>query len=412
MRFALLGTHPDGLEMACALAATGRHELAAYTAAPSDTAFISRYGSRARPITDLEEVLADPAIEAVIVAGTPANRPAQLRRSLQSERHVLCVYPPDQTPDAAYEAAMIQADTGRVLFPILPDGLHPAIQRLGEIAQAPDVSLGELKLLQVEHAVTGEFLLEPGETYVKWALPGWDRLRAIAGEIAVVFAIAPQEDLEPGQTLLLSGVFVKGGLFEVTFLADSPQPCWRANVVGTNGRIDLHFPQGWEGPSFLTWRNEHGEWHEEYFPAWDPWPALVAAFEAASRKDAKPQSSPDERIAPSPMPSASSHGFLAPLGEPRSPSWQDVIRAQELDTAARRSVAKRRADTLEYPDATEEATFKGTMTLVGCGLIWVILLLLVLSAWKPWLGWFIVPVLTVFILLQGLRWFARRRNEP
>jgi predicted dehydrogenase len=410
MRFALLGTHPDGLEMACALAATGRHELAAYTALPSDTAFISRYGSRARPITDLEEVLADPAIEAVIVAGTSANRPAQLRRSLLSERHVLCVYPPDQTPDAAYEAAMIQADTGRVLFPILPDGLHPAIQRLGKIAHAPDVSLGELKLLQVEHAVTGEFLLEPGEIYVKCALPGWDRLRAIAGEIAVVSAIAPQEDLEPGQTLLLSGVFANGGLFEVTFLAESPQPCWRANLVGTRGRMELLFPNGWQGPSFLTWQAEHGEWHEEYFADWDPWPTLVGAFEAASRKDAKTQNPPDERISPS-LATASSLGASAPLRDPLSPSWQDVIRAQELDTAARRSVSRRRADTLEFPDATEEATFKGTMTLVGCGLIWIILLLLVLSAWKPWLGWFIVPVLTVFILLQGLRWFARRTND-
>ena len=103
---------------------------------------------------------------------------------------------------------------------------------------------------------------------------------------------------------------------------------------------------------------------------------------------------------------------IASLREPLSiPSWQDVIRALELDDAARRSAAKRRAGTLEYPEASEEAGFKSTMTLVGCGMLWVILLLLFLSFWKPWLGWFIVPVLSVFLLLQGLRWIARRSPD-
>jgi predicted dehydrogenase len=413
MRFALLGTHPDGLAMAFALAATGRHELVAYTSPTLDTAIVNQLGSRARAVGDLEEVLADPVIEVVVVGGTPANRPAQLRRSLQSERHVLCVYPPDRTPDAAYEAAMIRADTGCVLLPILPDALHPALRRLADFARNPDSSLGELKLLQVEHAAGGEFLLEPGEIYVKWALPGWDRLRAIGGDITVVSALAPQEDLEPGQTLVISGVFVNGGLFEVTFLADAPQECWRASAIGTRGRVDLLFPLGWQGPSFLTCPEQNGEWREEHFPPWDPWPALVLVFEelVGGKRVA---ALPDDRITPSPAVVSAQYSVQItppPSHKAAGLSWQDVIRAQELDTATRRSVAKRRADALEYPDATEESGFKSTMTLVGCGLIWIILLLLVLSAWKPWLGWFILPVLFIFILLQGLRWFARRSPD-
>src|SRR2546430_12578711 len=63
---------------------------------------------------DMEEILADPTMDAVIVAGDSGQRPLQLRRALQSERHVLCVFPPDQSPDITYEAAMIQADTRRV----------------------------------------------------------------------------------------------------------------------------------------------------------------------------------------------------------------------------------------------------------------------------------------------------------
>src|SRR5882672_9917252 len=103
MRFAILGNHPDGVAMASALVATGRHQLLAYTTAavPAETL---RGWSGAQLVNDLEEVLATPDVDSVIVAGTPANRPAQVRRALQSERHVLCVYPPDATTESAHEA--------------------------------------------------------------------------------------------------------------------------------------------------------------------------------------------------------------------------------------------------------------------------------------------------------------------
>ena len=59
---------------------------------------------------------------------------------------------------------------------------------------------------------------------------------------------------------------------------------------------------------------------------------------------------------------------------------------------------------LEYQEASEEVGFKGTMTLVGCGLLWGSLLLLILSRWVPWLGWAILPVFALFLALQLLRW--------
>src|SRR5579883_2998335 len=136
MRFALLGDHPDGLDMARALVESGRHELAAYSGPPVGQAELARRGLQAPSVGDLEELLADPDIAAVIVAGGPATRAAQLRRVLQSERHVLCVHPADPRPDLAYEAAMMQADTGYVLLPLLPEAQHPAIRRLAELARA------------------------------------------------------------------------------------------------------------------------------------------------------------------------------------------------------------------------------------------------------------------------------------
>jgi predicted dehydrogenase len=402
MRFALLGNHPDGLEMAAALVQTGRHEIAAYTATIPE-ALLGNLGSAARAVRDLEEILSDPAIGAVIVAGSPVNRPAQLRRALQSERDVLCVWPPDATPETAYEAAMIRDDTGRVLLPLLPAALHPAFARLATFTQGPGKNgehgspLGAFRLLEVERTAVAEILLNVEAGSGKPSFPGWEVLRRLGGEITEVFAFAADEELTPGEPILLSGRFERSGLFQVTLLPGQPGPRWRYAVIGDRGRAELLFPQGGNGPAFLDWRDESGALHEESWERWDPWPILVEIFEASVM---------DNRAEPS-----SSSTLHAPRSTQQL-SWQDAIRGLELDDAARRSVGRRRASLLEYPEASEEVGFKGTMTLVGCGILWGSLLLLVLSRWVPYLGWAIVPLLIVFLGLQLLRYVVPDRRGP
>jgi predicted dehydrogenase len=385
MRFALLGDHPDGVAMACALAESGRHRVLAYTAALGEEV-LRRWGGEVRRVSDVEEVLADPAVEAVIVAGSPSVRPAQLRRALQSERHVLCVHPADQTPEIAYEAAMIRNDTGCVLLPILPEITHPALHRLAEFVRRKDDSsspLGRFRLLEMERGATDEVLDGIRIAGQKPSFPGWDILRTVGGEIQEVSAFAEREELREGEPVLVAGRFERGGVFQVTLLSREKDPSWRLTAIGSGGRAELLFPLGWNGPACLDWRDTDGEPKEEYWERWDPWPVLIETFEQAVRGNE-----------------------LRPLF-----SWQDALRALELDDAARRSVERRRSSVLEYPEATEEVGFKGTMTLVGCSLVWAILLLLILSVWWPQLGFLIVPLLLVFLGLQLLRYFLPRQRE-
>jgi hypothetical protein len=202
-----------------------------------------------------------------------------------------------------------------------------------------------------------------------------------------VSAFAAGEEPEAGEPVLLSGRFEAGGLFQVTLVPGQPSPRRRLVVVGSAGRAELLFPLGWQGPAFLDWRDEAGESREDHWEQWGPWPALVEAFEAALSRPAAP---------------------AGPV------SWQDEIRCLELDDAARRSVGRRRASLLEYPEATEEAGFKGTMTLAGCGLLWAIILLVILAHflppqwWKP-LGWGIGALLVVFLGSQLLRYLLPGR---
>lgn len=371
MRFALLGSHPDGLEMASALVETGGHELIAWTGRDVPRAHLERWGSRARLVSDLEEVLADPAIELVIVAGSPANRALQLRRALQSERHVLCVHPADQSSDIGHEAAMIQGDTKCVLLPLLPGTLHPAFDRLSELIRA---SVGAVQLIELTWSAREEVLREVGTEGYRPSVPGWDVLRRLGGEIAEVSSFTVTEELQGGEPVLLAGRFERGGLFQMTLLPRQPTADYRLNVIGSLGRAELYFPLGWLGPAFLSWHESNGERREEAWPAWDPWPSMAAVVGRALK------------------------------GEPPAISWQDAVRCLELDDAARRSAERRRSSLLEYAEASEEVGFKGTMTLVGCGLLWAVLLLLILSRWLPWLGYVVLPVLVVFLGFQLLRW--------
>jgi predicted dehydrogenase len=373
MRFALLGKHPDGIDFAEALVDSGRHELAAFT---HDNQRLTSFAASARRVPDVEEILADPSVEAVVVAGTADTTPERLRRALQSERHVLCVHPAGDGPEIAYEAGMIRDDTGCVLLPILKDSLHPAIQRLRDfIRRAKDDGsspLGEFLLLQVERS---EFI----PATVKASFPGWDALRVLGGEVAELSALASGEEASAGEPLLLSGSFERGGLFQLSLLPAETPRTYRLVVVGRAGRAELLFPLGPDGPSFLDWQDASGQQHEESWSDHDPWPPLIEAFEAAV------------------------------AGRIPAVSWQDEVRALELDDAARRSLSRRRTSLLEYPEATEEVGFKGTMTLVGCGVLWMVLLLVILAAWVPWLRWAVVPLLVGFLGLQLLRYALPKR---
>jgi predicted dehydrogenase len=377
MHFALLGDHPDGLDMSAALVATGRHELSIYHGPPAGHDTLRTRGLTPRNVADLEEVLANPAIKAVIVAGKLSVRAAQLRRALQSERHVLCVHPPDPSADVAYEAALIQADTQYVLLPLLPDAQHPAIVRLAEWLRASDAPF---RCLQMERWLTGPVFVEPRRGHGQPSFRDWTVLRALGGEIVEVSAFASGEEVMPDEPLLLSGRFEAGGLLQASILPSQREPRWRLQVLGSATSAELVFPSGGQGPSRLETRVGDAEPRVEEWPAWDPWPEMVGVFETA--------------VAAYPRPTRT------------TVRWQDCVRALELDDAARRSVERRRASTLDFQEVSEAVGFKGTMTLVGCAMLWGLLLLLIAGNWFRPALWAIPILLAGFLVLQLFRWFA------
>jgi predicted dehydrogenase len=424
MHFALVGDHPDGLAFARTLVESGRHALVGYHGSANGREALGRIRPGLQDIPDFEELLADPRIEAVIVAGQPGDRAQQLRRALQSEHHVVCVHPADDTPNAAYEAAMIQQDTQRILLPLMPEALHPGVAHLAKSIRLPAPSspfakgegqgvipLGTLQLIEFERASPKPMLLDAGAESGRPALPGWDVLRALGGEIAEVSGLATGEHVGPEEPLVVNGRFDQGGLFQIRVLPGQPETVWRLTVIGKRARADFTWDNG-SGSATLRWLEEHDAEQQQTWEAWNPWLAVLEVFEAAAATRPAPLAV-TSTAASAVSSSEDSHpiGQDSPAADTRQLTWQTAIRSQELDDAVRRSVERRRTSTLEYPEATEEAGFKGTMTLVGCGLLWLVLLLVILSVWFPFVGWLVAPVLVFFLGLQILRWFVRRPNN-
>jgi hypothetical protein len=365
MRFAIFGDHPDGWRMAEAFRASGRHELIAY-AGPATVAEVSGNWPNLRHTPDLEELLADPQIHAVIVASVLPLRLEHLRRVLQSERPALCVHPVDSRPDGAYEIQMLQGDVHQVALPILPDAIAPQIVEVRRRSVADSI-------LNMEIQRPSAALFEPGQPDGRPAFPGWTLLSRVGGEIVEIAALAAREELEPGEPVVGFGKFQSGQLFRASWLSNQPEKRLLLSYTGGAPRAPIEIAL-----------NDTGLWLR-----------IIERFEFAVEKL---KTAP--RVPPGSGPALDLRDGL---------SWNDEVRALELNDLARRSIERRRAYSLDFQEATEEVGFKGTMTLVGCALLWLIPLVLLLSAWIPWLGWTVVPVLLVFLGLQFLK--GKRADE-
>jgi hypothetical protein len=373
MRFAILGDHPDGWAVGRALAAAG-HELLVYQGdTPIDTARQLSPGVRRQ--ADLEEILADPQVETVIVGTRAATRLDALRRVLQSERSALCVHPVDRKPDGGHEINMLQGDLHQVVVPILPEAASP---RVGELRQSVAHLSSERRqmLIDVEVSGTGDVLFPDSDDAPSF--PGWTFLRRMAGEIAEVEALAEGESISPGESVIVQGRFMDGGLFRVVYRSGAEVSGMDVLIRNLAADLSLKRERGEAQPSLALRaqiRCEYTPIAEQFKRAVVELPQLPRALPGAGR----------------------------PVDNPSVLNWMDEVRALELDDAARRSVERRRVSTLDYQEASEEVGFKGTMTLVGCGLLWCVLLLLILSVWFPKVGWLILPVVGVFLVLQLLR---------
>ncbi len=186
---------------------------------------LERFGARyaqARTTTDLDEVLADPELDAVVVA-TPAVTHYELaKRALEAGKHVLVEKPPAMNAAEAEDLVATSESSGRVLMPGFLLLYHPAVQKVKELVASGE--LGEVFCVYSNRQNLGKIRTDENAL---WSLGIHD--------LSVVLHLL---DEEPSEAWAHGNAFLTPGIEDVVF-------CY------------LRFPSGRIAHMHLSWLDPH-----------------------------------------------------------------------------------------------------------------------------------------------------------
>jgi predicted dehydrogenase len=178
----------------------------------------------ARVTDDLEELLGDPELDAVVLA-TPVPTHAELaRRVLEAGRHCFVEKPLAQSTADAERALEAARDAGRILMVGHLLEYHPGVRKLKELAESG--SLGEIRYVYSHRLNLGK--LRDDENAL-WSLGAHD--------VSVVLSLAGEE---PHELEARGESYMNAGVEDVVF-------CF------------LRFPSGLTAHLHLSWLDPHKE---------------------------------------------------------------------------------------------------------------------------------------------------------
>jgi myo-inositol 2-dehydrogenase/D-chiro-inositol 1-dehydrogenase len=326
---------------------------------------------------DLEDALARPGIEAIIVGGPLETRGEWLRRAAAEGYAIIVLHPPGPDSESYYQVALSREETGAVIVVDLPLRLHPGVQALRRALAEGD--LGSFRGLRLEATSR-----PPVASLVRIAFArAVDAIRAILGEIEALTATGdpPGEDPEVELVVQLRGA---GALRAETRIRAEAAASARLTLLGERGKLSLDVDAHW-----LTLERPDAEEAIALSP-WDPHEAIMSVLASSM--------------------------VCRDSGEPPSPNLLDGTRAMELSEAANRSLRRGRTVELHYESISEESTFKSVMTSTGCLVFLASLFVLPLAMagaaiglkWALYIPYLIPPALVLFVMLQTLRLAIRR----
>jgi predicted dehydrogenase len=186
---------------------------------------LERYGARypqARTTTNYDELLADPDLDAVVVA-TPAVTHYELsKRALDSGKHVLVEKPPAMSAAEAEEVVGAAEGAGLVLMPGHLLLYHPAVQALKRLVESGE--LGEVFCVYSNRQNLGKIRTDENAL---WSLGVHD--------LSVVLHLVEEE---PSEAWAHGNSFLTPGVEDVVF-------CY------------LRFPSGKIAHMHLSWLDPH-----------------------------------------------------------------------------------------------------------------------------------------------------------
>lgn len=381
MKFALLGTDPDALALARAVARSPEHQLV-WAHELADAGDAVRAAAPVAQIAEHWEGLLDGSLADVVIVARAVDqeiRGEQLRKLAQAGVPLIASHPAVDSMLVYYELDMIRQENHTLLLAYTPDRWHPAWRQLSELVQGDDAPLGPLEQVVIEHSVAARDRWSVLRHFVR----DLESARPLCGDLTTVAAMAstgvrssPQATNYGALSVQMSGP--SGVLVRWSVAPAGGRESARFHFIGSRGKAVLDAPAG------EPWRLEVQQDADRASQTFDP-PDIAA-------------------------------GILDRLNEardgdvPEELDWLSASRTMELADAVEHSIQRGRSVDLHYETPTEHATFKGLMSGVGCFLLLAGLVVLVVATTAVHAGvpladywpYLLLAVLAVFLLLQLL----------
>lgn len=250
------------------------------------------------PARTWEQVLADPDVEAVLVATPTPLHATMVEQAAAAGKHVYCEKPLSLDQDAARRAASAAAAAGVKLQVGFHRRFDPDFAHARHLVDAGE--LGEVRLFRATcrdmHAPTLEYLRGSGGIFADVTLHDFDVARWLVGEVAEVYAAGSALSDPAGygsvgdvDTAVVTLRFASGalGVVDNTREAGYGYDC-AAELVGSSAtaRIGWERPHQRHGVQLLTEARAHAEWVGDFIERFaTAYRESVRAFAHAVRHD-------------------------------------------------------------------------------------------------------------------------------
>jgi hypothetical protein len=370
MKFALLGADPESCLLTQAAAELG-HEAVWY----GDIAAVDRathpWLEGADQADDWEALFDRDLCDFIIVGRGNApttQRTEQVIQLTRIGRPLLTTFPLTDSVLSYYEIDMARLDSGVSLW-----HFNPLVTHTDRIAEFREwVTTGHPQLGRIEQVICERPLAERNREQDLWHFArDVELLDAVVGPLDRLGAVGSPNEAATysGLSVQLLGKSQVPVRWSVGPVDQSPHPA--LTFVGERGRVSFMFDNA-------------GEFQEGTAP---PPVSSRPAFECIQK-------------------------FAAVLNDsPRSQTtWLAALRAMELTDTIEISLRRGRMIDVHRQQLTEELSFRGTMSAVGCGVLLLLPPLLILAGWlaqiaglqfnKNWWAIGLLGFLALFLLVQ------------
>jgi predicted dehydrogenase len=337
MKFALIGDDPAALELLRAIAASPVDHLATTTFLSRTQAEVSRIAPAARSTARWDELLADPTLDGVIVAGSDPKTLEAAKQLATAGKPLLVIPHANQGSTFFYELSLVRDDTGVLLFPVVPARADDQVAAVR--AALAGGAIGRLQYLELTRELPDTSPLLTINEIDAALLPDVDLLRYLGGDYNQVTAL--HFGTSPAGVATTT-VTISGG--------ELPEAGWNAKRAAGKSVWELKLT-GEQGSILLT-RDEQGSFSTNIPQRTDAASNNRGAAILAQFKSLRESSQP-------------------------SRDWTDLVRAMEIVEATHRSVRRRRTIDLHFETTSERSLFKTQMTAIGCGILTFTLLAVV-----------------------------------